>query len=134
MKARACARGDIIRVLTTGQRYAFDRLDTALCGLGSARFVAARSLAYGRVAESADLDAAYFTFHKSYVESVWWALSTLFDKGLLYQGHKIVWWWAQGGRRARALTLTLVPILTLRCVAVTVSSLQSHPHTSAECM
>jgi isoleucyl-tRNA synthetase len=28
---------------------------------------------------------------------VWWALATLFDQGLLYQGHKIVWWWAQGG-------------------------------------
>ncbi|MDP6947012.1 MAG: class I tRNA ligase family protein, partial [Myxococcota bacterium] len=24
-------------------------------------------------------------------------LSTLFDKGLLYQGHKVVWWWPQGG-------------------------------------
>ena len=33
----------------------------------------------------------------SYVESVWWALSRLFEKGLLYQGHKVVWWWAQGG-------------------------------------
>ncbi len=44
-----------------------------------------------------DLPSAYVTFHKSYVESVWWALSKLFDKGLLYQGHKVVWWWAQGG-------------------------------------
>ena len=43
------------------------------------------------------LPDAYVTFHKSYVESVWWALSNLFDKGLLYQGHKVVWWWAQGG-------------------------------------
>jgi len=43
------------------------------------------------------LDDAYVTFHRSYVESVWWALKTLFDRGLLYQGHKIVWWWAQGG-------------------------------------
>ncbi len=43
------------------------------------------------------LDDAYVTFHQSYVESVWWALKTLFDRGLLYQGHKIVWWWAQGG-------------------------------------
>jgi isoleucyl-tRNA synthetase len=43
------------------------------------------------------LDEAYVTFHQSYVESVWWALKTLFDRGLLYQGHKIVWWWAQGG-------------------------------------
>ncbi|MFT7624127.1 MAG: isoleucyl-tRNA synthetase, partial [Myxococcota bacterium] len=44
-----------------------------------------------------DLDNAYVTFHKSYVESVWWALSTLFNKGLLYQGHKVLWWWPQGG-------------------------------------
>jgi isoleucyl-tRNA synthetase len=44
-----------------------------------------------------DLSAAYVTYHKSFVESVWWALATLFDQGLLYQGHKIVWWWAQGG-------------------------------------
>ncbi|HEX4144109.1 MAG TPA: isoleucine--tRNA ligase [Pirellulales bacterium] len=44
-----------------------------------------------------NLDQAYVTFHQSYVESVWWALKNLFDRQLLYQGHKIVWWWAQGG-------------------------------------
>ena len=44
-----------------------------------------------------DLDRAYVTYHESYVESVWWALSQLFEQGLLYQGHKVVWWWAQGG-------------------------------------
>jgi len=44
-----------------------------------------------------DLDDAYATYHQSYVESVWWALQRLFDAGLLYQGEKIVWWWAQGG-------------------------------------
>ncbi|MEN0110651.1 MAG: class I tRNA ligase family protein, partial [Planctomycetota bacterium] len=44
-----------------------------------------------------NLDEAYVTYHESYVESVWWSLKTLFDRGLLYQGHKIVWWWAQGG-------------------------------------
>lgn len=43
------------------------------------------------------LDNAYVTYHQSYVESVWWALKQLFEKGLLYQGYKIVWWWAQGG-------------------------------------
>ena len=31
------------------------------------------------------------------MESVWWCLKNMFDSGLLYQGHKIVWWWAQGG-------------------------------------
>lgn len=44
-----------------------------------------------------DLDEAYVTYHKSYVESVWWALSELHKKGLLYRGHKVVWWWPQGG-------------------------------------
>ena len=44
-----------------------------------------------------DLDQAYVTFHRSYVESVWWALSELHRKGLLYRGHKVVWWWPQGG-------------------------------------
>ena len=43
------------------------------------------------------LDEAYVTYHQTYVESVWWSLKNLFDRGLLYQGHKIVWWWAQGG-------------------------------------
>ncbi|MGH7294159.1 MAG: class I tRNA ligase family protein, partial [Polyangiaceae bacterium] len=50
-----------------------------------------------RVAFWVDLNDAYVTYHRSYVESVWWALSRLHDKGLLYQGHKVVWWWAQGG-------------------------------------
>ncbi|MEM7136881.1 MAG: isoleucine--tRNA ligase [Myxococcota bacterium] len=44
-----------------------------------------------------DFDDAYVTFHKSYVESVWWALSEMFQRGLLYQGYKVVWWWPQGG-------------------------------------
>jgi isoleucyl-tRNA synthetase len=44
-----------------------------------------------------NLDQAYVTYHQSYIESVWWSLKNLFDRGLLYQGHKIVWWWSQGG-------------------------------------
>jgi isoleucyl-tRNA synthetase len=44
-----------------------------------------------------DLDQAYVTYHKSYVESVWWALSELHKKGLLYRGHRVCWWWPQGG-------------------------------------
>ena len=44
-----------------------------------------------------DMNDAYVTYHTQYVESVWWALAELFKKGLLYRGHKVVWWWAQGG-------------------------------------
>jgi len=50
-----------------------------------------------RVGFWVNLDEAYVTYHRSYVESVWWALSKLFDRGLLYQGHKSVWWWPEGG-------------------------------------
>jgi len=50
-----------------------------------------------RIAFWVDLDSAYVTFHRSYVESVWWALGRLFEEGLLYQDYKIVWWWPQGG-------------------------------------
>ncbi len=37
-----------------------------------------------------DLENAYVTYHKEYVESVWWALKEIWKKGLLYKGHKIV--------------------------------------------
>ncbi len=44
-----------------------------------------------------DLKSAYVTCHESYVESVWWALASLYRKDLLYRGHKVVWWWPGGG-------------------------------------
>ncbi len=37
-----------------------------------------------------DLENAYRTLDESYIESVWWALKTISDKGLLYEGHKVV--------------------------------------------
>ena len=37
-----------------------------------------------------DYSDPYVTYSHDYVESVWWALKTLFDKELLYRGHKIL--------------------------------------------
>jgi isoleucyl-tRNA synthetase len=37
-----------------------------------------------------DYSDPYVTYHNNYVESVWWALKTLYDKELLYRGHKIL--------------------------------------------
>ena len=37
-----------------------------------------------------DLDNPYITCDTNYIESVWWALKTLFDKGLVYKDYKIV--------------------------------------------
>ncbi|MDD5263302.1 MAG: isoleucine--tRNA ligase [Candidatus Bipolaricaulis sp.] len=35
-----------------------------------------------------DLENAYVTYTDDYIESVWWELATMFERGLLYQGHK----------------------------------------------
>jgi len=37
-----------------------------------------------------DLDDAYITYKNEYIESVWWLLKSIWDKGLLYQGFKVV--------------------------------------------
>lgn len=37
-----------------------------------------------------DMDNPYVTYHNDYIESEWWALKKMWDKGLLYKGHKIV--------------------------------------------
>ncbi len=37
-----------------------------------------------------DLDDAYRTLDESYIESVWWALAEIEQRGLLYEGHKVV--------------------------------------------
>ena len=37
-----------------------------------------------------DYSDPYVTYHNNYVESVWWALKTLYDKDLFYRGHKIL--------------------------------------------
>lgn len=43
-----------------------------------------------RVAFWADMENPYVTYHNDYIESVWWALKTIFDKGLLYKGYKVM--------------------------------------------
>ncbi len=47
----------------------------------------------------ADMDDPYVTYHDSYIESEWWALKQIWDKGLLYKGHKIVTYCPRCGTR-----------------------------------
>ena len=42
------------------------------------------------VAFWADMENPYVTYHNDYIESVWWSLRQVWDKGLLYRGFKIV--------------------------------------------
>ena len=44
----------------------------------------------GTVGFWADMDNPYVTYHNSYIESIWWSLKEIWDKGLLYKGFKIV--------------------------------------------
>ncbi len=43
-----------------------------------------------RVGYWADMENPYVTYDNNYIESVWWSLKQIADKGLLYKGHKIV--------------------------------------------
>ncbi len=37
-----------------------------------------------------DMENPYVTYHNDYIESVWWALKQMWEKGLLYEGHKVM--------------------------------------------
>src|SRR4030042_498231 len=42
-----------------------------------------------RIAYWGDLEHAYKTMDNTYIESVWWALKQMWDKGLVYQGYRV---------------------------------------------
>lgn len=44
----------------------------------------------GVVGYWADMDHPYITYENYYIESEWWALKQIWEKGLLYKGHKVV--------------------------------------------
>jgi isoleucyl-tRNA synthetase len=50
-----------------------------------------------RIAYWVDMDEAYYTLDPSYIESVWWALKTMWERDLLYEGHKVVPYCARCG-------------------------------------
>ena len=66
-----------------------------------------------------DLDDPYITYDNNYIESVWWILKQFHDKGLIYEGHKILPYCprcgtglashevAQGYKEITVLTLTI---------------------------
>ncbi|MDP9205610.1 MAG: isoleucine--tRNA ligase [Gemmatimonadota bacterium] len=50
-----------------------------------------------RIAYWLDYSDPYVTYSNDYIESVWWALSTLFRRGRLYRGHKVLPYCARCG-------------------------------------
>ncbi|HMM75819.1 MAG TPA: isoleucine--tRNA ligase [Gammaproteobacteria bacterium] len=45
-----------------------------------------------RIGYWVDLDHPYVTYHTSYIESIWWLVKRIHERGLLYKGHKIQWY------------------------------------------
>ena len=43
-----------------------------------------------QIAYWADMENPYVTYHNEYIESVWWALKQMWNKNLLYEGHKVM--------------------------------------------
>jgi isoleucyl-tRNA synthetase len=43
-----------------------------------------------RVGYWVDMEKPYVTYHNDYIESEWWALKQMWEKGLIYKGHKIL--------------------------------------------
>ena len=42
-----------------------------------------------RIAFWVDLENAYVTMNNDYIETCWWAIKGMWDRGLVYQGHKV---------------------------------------------
>jgi isoleucyl-tRNA synthetase len=54
-----------------------------------------------------DTGDAYYTLTNEYIESVWWSLKQVFDKGLLYEGYKVVPYCARCGTALSSHELAL---------------------------
>ena len=50
-----------------------------------------------RIGYWVDLEQAYRTLEPDYIESVWWALKTMWERDLLYEGHRVVPYCARCG-------------------------------------
>lgn len=62
----------------------------AMCRDSVFRYLEDWSRLTERIGYWVDLDEAYRTLDNSYIESVWWALKTISDKGLLFESYKVV--------------------------------------------
>ena len=62
----------------------------ALCRESVWRYKADWEKLSERIGYWLDYDNAYITYTNNYIESVWWALATLYERDLLYRGYKIL--------------------------------------------
>src|SRR5690606_12327501 len=63
---------------------------TSMCRESVMRYIADWEAMTERMGYWVDMADAYSTLHNSYIESVWWLLKQIWDRGLIYQGYKVV--------------------------------------------
>ena len=63
---------------------------TRLCRESVMRYIGDWEKMTERMGFWVNLDEAYYTLHNSFIESEWHLLKTIWDKGLIYQGYKVV--------------------------------------------
>ncbi|MEA2361779.1 MAG: isoleucyl-tRNA synthetase [Thermoleophilaceae bacterium] len=71
------------------ERYGVEEFN-AKCRESVLRYVDEWNALTERIGFWIDTDDAYFTLDNTYIESVWWSLKQVWEKGLLVEGHKVV--------------------------------------------
>ncbi len=72
----------------------------------------------------------YATMDAQYIESIWWSLQTLYDRGLLYEGYKVVPYSTRAGTTLSSAEVALGGYEPYVDPAVTIAfELQDHPNT-----
>ncbi len=69
--------------------YGIDRFNE-LCRKSAFEYIQEWEKLTDRMGYWVDLEKAYITYSQGYMESVWWILKSFWEKGLLYQGFKVV--------------------------------------------
>ena len=70
------------------EEYGIEKFN-ALCRASVMRYVQEWETLTDRIGFLVDMDDPYVTFTNDYIESGWWILKQLWDKGLLYQGYRV---------------------------------------------
>ncbi len=71
------------------EEYGIDKFNAA-CRASILRYDAEWKTTIRRLGRWVDMDNSYKTMDKTFMESVWWAFKTLYEKELVYQGRKVV--------------------------------------------
>ena len=64
-----------------------------------------------RMAFWVDMDNPYVTLHDEYIESAWWSLKQMHDKGLLFRGHKVLPYCPQTGTSYSSHEVSLLSLI-----------------------